>query len=153
MRERATSMCRAPFVLVFVFLGGQFLSASEANLPRRDAPQEADRGVLLLVRGWDPKSGQLVGWMPMHGAAITLQSIDLEPLNFNLNESVVMKMPYRPGALTERNEVRIAPEAKNFEGRKWLPVIREVNLVRIRKSFFYVKSIVFDETKWRFAAR
>ncbi len=153
MRERATNMCRAHFVLVFVFLGGQFLSASERNLPRRNVPQEADRGVLLLVRGWDPKSGELVGWMPMHGAAITLQSIDFQPLNFNLNESVTMNMPYRPGAPTERNEVRIAPETKNFEGRKWLPVIREINLVRIRKSIFYVKSIVFDETKWRFAAR
>ena len=46
----------------------------------------------------------------------------------------------------------IAAEFATFEGRKWLPVQRDVNIVRVRKALFYVQSIVFGESKWRLAA-
>jgi hypothetical protein len=49
--------------------------------------------------------------------------------------------------------VRIAPDYVTFNGQEWLPVKRDNNIVRVKKSLFYVKGIVFGDSKWRAAAR
>jgi hypothetical protein len=110
-----------------------------------------DNGALLLVRAWDAKSGELVGWLPMHRAAMTLKQVGPGTPGFDLNEAVMIDLPYRPNS--DRDEVRIAPDYVSFQGQKWLPVQRDVNIVRIKKCIFYVKTIAFGNSKWRTAAR
>jgi hypothetical protein len=114
-------------------------------------PKDDDKGALLLVRAWDPKSGELVGWLPMHRAAMTLKQVGPGTLDFDLNEAVTIDLPYRPSS--DRDELRIAPDYATFQGQKWLPVQRDVNIVRIKKCMFYVKTIAFGNSKWRTAAR
>ena len=71
------------------------------NLPAKNASGAdkqllepvGDSSVLLLVRAWDPKSGELVGWMPLHRAAITLQQVSPQPINLDLNDAVSVKLP------------------------------------------------------------
>jgi hypothetical protein len=75
-----------------------------------------------------------------------------QAVNFGLDEAVTVHLPYRPGRPVERDELRVAPEMATFQGRKWLPVNRDVNLVRIGKCLFYVRSIAFGESKWRRAS-
>jgi len=114
--------------------------------------QQLEHEELLLVRSWDPKSGELIGWLPLHRLAITLQQVGPEALSLDLNDAVTMKLPTRPGEFDSKG-VRVAPEPLTFQGQKWLPVEREPNLVRIKKSLFYVKSIVFGESKYRSASK
>ena len=105
---------------------------------------EAGQGELLLIRNWDPKSGQLVGWMPTHGVEINLEQLGGPPAKFESNEGVTVVFPRRPRAPIVNGEVRVAPEAVTFQGRRWLPIERELNIVKVRDFLFYVKSIVFS---------
>lgn len=64
------------------------------------------------MRAWDPKSGELVGWLPMHRVAITLRLIGPIAPDFDLNEAITVTLPSRPSS--ERDEVRIAPDFVTF---------------------------------------
>lgn len=83
---------------------------------------------------------------------MTLWQIGGEALNFDLNEAINVKMPSRPRESSEGDALRITPEFATFQVRQWLPVQRDVNIVRVRKTLFYVKSIVFGDSKWSKAA-
>ena len=118
--------------------------AEGADRPALDNPGEE----LLLVREWDPKTGELIGWMPLHRIAIMLQQVSPQSLTLDLNDAVPIKMPLRPGEF-DRQAVKIAPAPITVEGQKYIPIEREPNLVRVKKCLFYVKSIVFGESKYR----
>ena len=138
---------RAVSPIAFLIFLGFSIPLREARLlgqDRQNAP--SDNGTLLLVRSWDAKSKELIGWLPTHRAAMKLKLLAGQQPEFDLNEAVSMTLPggRPPEAL------HIAPEEElSYQGRRWLPVERERNLVRIGKSSFYVVSIDFGDSKWR----
>lgn len=142
-RSIAASAC----LLALTVFGSATFTAKSAT--QQAAETEAPAGLLMLVRAWDPGAGELIGWMPMHRVALTLQFLGKEPPSFDLNEAVTADFPYRPEAPVKYGRVSIASEVATFQGRDWLPVQRDPNIVRIRGSMFYVKSIDFGESKWR----
>jgi len=106
---------------------------------------------LMLVRAWNPNTGELVGWMPVHCLAITLQRVGGDAINFDSNESVQLYLPHRPYSPPRDDAVSLGPDAITLNGRQWVPLEHDhnINIVRIRKACFYIKAIVFDEAKWR----
>lgn len=124
-----------------LFTGSRLLAQDRRNMPSNEE-------MLLLVRSWDPKSYELIGWLPTHRAAMTLRYLSGEQPQFDLNDAVSMSLPHPDAG--EPRAMRIAPgEELSYQGQRWLPVERERNLVRIGKSRFYVVSIDFGDSKWR----
>jgi hypothetical protein len=121
------------------------LYADDHNEP----PPPPDQPELLLIRAWNPTTGELVGWMPMHRMALTLQRLGGRPASFDLNEAVAVRLSYRPQAAVRYGEVRAAPDALTFQGHQWLPAERDPNIVYVRGVTFYVKSMIFGDSKWR----
>jgi hypothetical protein len=105
-------------------------------------------GELLLVRAWNPTTGELVGWMPTHSLGMTLERLSGQG-NLEANEAVTMYLPHRPKSPLTDDAVSLSPDAVSFRGHKWLPVEHDsnVNIVRIGKACFYIKAIEFGESK------
>ncbi|HEV2494917.1 MAG TPA: hypothetical protein VG204_17785 [Terriglobia bacterium] len=132
------------------------IAAGLATLARTSAAQEAaasdlPTGLLMVVRAWEPKTGELIGWMPMHRVALTLRQVGKEERTptFDLNEAVTLDFPYRPKDAAKYGRLLIHHETATFQGREWTPLEQAPNLVRIRGFIFCVKSIDFVESKWR----
>jgi hypothetical protein len=100
---------------------------------------------LLLVRAWNPTTGELIGWMPTHSLALTLQQLQGQTTDFELNEAVTMYLPHRPKSPLTDGAVSLSPDAVSFHGHKWLPLETDpfINIVRIDKACFYIKTIAF----------
>ncbi len=113
---------------------------------------KGENGTLLLVRAWNPRNGELIGWMPSHRAAITLQLVVGKTPELNLNDAETMAWLPRPDSPGSGGDVRISPAPRLFEGEKWLPLKRAANLVRIRKRLFLIRAIEFGESEWRRSA-
>ena len=113
------------------------------------AVTEVPNGLLMLVRAWDSKTGELIGWMPIHRVAITLRHLGEDTPSFDLNEAVNVDFPYRPSAPVKYGGVHVVSETATFQGRQWVPLERNPNLVHIRGFMFYVKTIDFGESQWR----
>ncbi len=111
--------------------------------------QQGEQGTLMLVREWDPKSGELVGWLPIHRAAMRLTVLDDRTLRFDLNEAVTIEWLAHSKLNTANGQVVVSPEPRVFEGQRWLPVKRDGNVVRIAKRLFLIRSIILGESKWR----
>jgi hypothetical protein len=116
-----------------------------------DAPgvEQSEKGTLMLVREWDPKTGELVGWLPIHRAAIRLTILDDRTLRFDLNDAVTIEWLARSKLIPPFAQVVISPEPRLFEGERWLPVKRDGNVVRIARRLFLIRSIILGESKWR----
>jgi hypothetical protein len=112
---------------------------------------EVPTGSLMLVRAWEPKTGELIGWMPMHRVALTLRRLAKQEgtPTFDLNEAVTVDFPYRPKDPAKSGRLYSAQETATFQGREWMPLEQAPNLVRIHNFIFYVRSIDFVESKWR----
>ncbi len=112
-----------------------------------DSPEQ---GTLMLVRQWDPSTGELVGWLPIHRAAMRLIILDdLKPA-FDLNEPVTIEWLPRPKLLHyDSKQVFISPEPRVFAGERWVPAKRDGNVVRIAKRLFLIRSIIFGDSQWR----
>ncbi|MFB3923724.1 MAG: hypothetical protein ACE145_18520 [Terriglobia bacterium] len=152
------------FVLCVLLIVSPFVTRGQERAPGNAAPAPADQipapkgstkkkgveGELLLVRSWNQTSGELIAWMPTHSVEMTLKQIGPHDARFEPNEAVKAMLPRRERETKiSGQEVRVAPDSVTFDGRHWLPVEREVNIVWIRKFAFYVKSIVFGNSKPR----
>ena len=144
-----------PVLLSMIAVAQYALPADDqtSSLPGKSAGQSfapAKRaGELLLVRTWDPATGELIAWMPMHRLAIILERLGEQKANFDANEAVTMYLPRRPEFPSKDGAVSVSPDALSFRGRKWVPLESEINLVMIRKARFYIKTISFDESMSR----
>jgi len=118
---------------------------------QQESTSEVPAGLLMLVRAWEPKTGELIGWMPMHRVALTLRQLTKEEgtPTFDLNEAVTVDFPYRPKDPAKYGRVRVIHETATFQGREWMPLDQAPNLVRIHNFIFYVKSVDFFESQWR----
>jgi hypothetical protein len=118
------------------------------------AVDPAEQGTLMLVRQWDPATGELVGWLPTHSAAMRLTILGDPKPAFDLNEPVTIEWLPRPKLLhNDRKQVLISPEPRVFEGERWVPAKRDGNVVRIAKHLFLIRSIIFGDSQWRRAAQ
>ena len=114
------------------------------------ASDSTEDGTLMLVRQWDPGTGELVGWLPIHRAAIRLVILDDQKPAFDLNEPVTIEWLPKPKLVHhDSGEVGISPEPRVFAGERWLPAKRDGNVVRIAKRLFLIRSIILGESKWR----
>jgi hypothetical protein len=118
------------------------LCADSGNQPNESAGQQE----LLLVRAWNPETGELLGWMPFHRVAITLQRLGEGTPGFDLNEALTVDFPYRPKASAKYAAAHVAAETANFQGRQWIPAESIPNIVYVRHIPFYVKVIDFGES-------
>ncbi len=118
---------------------------------QQESTSEVPGGLLILVRAWQPKTGELIGWMPMHRVALTLQQLAKEQgtPTFDLNEALTVDFPYRPKDPAKYGRLHVMHETATFQGCDWVPVNQTPNLVRIHSFTFYVKTIDFGESKWR----
>jgi hypothetical protein len=104
--------------------------------------------MLMLVREWNPESGTLTGWLPMHRAAIQLELFDKLPpphLNDALNVIWLPAKDFDPPG----TEVRVSPPSRLIEGQRWLPAERDANIVRVAKRLFLVRKVIFGGSRWR----
>jgi hypothetical protein len=77
MRENRTAMgWRILLVALLCATAGvsPTLGADDPNRPLSPSPSAAPQE-LLLVRAWNPDTGQLIGSMPLHRGTLTLQRL------------------------------------------------------------------------------
>ena len=122
-----------------------------ASSSGKEAPRLFKPGVgqLLLVRAWNPTTGELVAWMPAHNLGVALEELNGEAIKLEHNQVITMYLPRRPQSPLRDDGLSLSRDAVTFRGRKWLPLERdpEINIVRIENVPFYIKAIVFDEFK------
>jgi hypothetical protein len=138
-------------LLLATLLAAPGISADDSGAGEvREIPKRAaSEAELLLVRTWNPKTGELTGWMPTHRLAMTLQQLGAPTASFDLNEA--MYFPSRPARVTDGEGVRIAPRAVSFEGRIGSPSsATQISCGYI--NFFSISTIVFGDSKWRRSA-
>jgi len=138
------------FVLVLAF----FAVIAEGAQPRANRESDPSAGAgntLMLVREWDPENGTLVGWLPIHRAAIQLELVDkrMPAPQLGPNDAVQVSWLPQRGVVPAAGHLAVSPEPRSFEGEAWLPVLRDANLVRIVKRLFLIRAIEFGESKWR----
>ena len=143
-RPRRNASRLLPLVVLLWLVACFFLFCGSAR-----AVEAEEQGTLMLVREWDPKTGDLVGWLPVHRAAIRLASLDQTRPKFDLNEAVTIQWLPRPRAHPGANQVFVSPEPRVFEGERWLPVKRDGNVVRVANCRFLIREIILGESKWR----
>ena len=156
MSARARHSFYLPVLVAAILLlgPGKALGFQAAGQPASgQAPFfKGENGTLLLVRAWNPRNGELIGWMPIHRAAITLQLVAGKPPELNLNDAETMAWLPRADSPASGGDARISPAPRLFKGEKWLPLKRAANLVRIRKRLFLIRAIEFGESEWRRSA-
>lgn len=141
---RGQRMLLASLLCTTTWMSG-ILYADGGNQPNQSAGQQE----LLLVRAWNPETGELLGWMPLHRVALNLQRLGEGTLRFDQNEAVTVDFPYRPKAAIKNGAVHVATESASFQGRQWIPAESTPNIVYVRHVAFYVKEIDFAESNWR----
>jgi hypothetical protein len=148
-KKKTRSITVSAWLLALIAPG--LASFTGKSAAQETAVSEVPAGLLMLVRAWEPKTGELIGWMPMHRVALTLRQLEKEEgtPTFDLNEAVTVDFPYRPKDAAKYGRLRIVHETATFEGREWMPLEKTPNLVRIHNLIFYVRSIDFVESKWR----
>jgi hypothetical protein len=140
LKERTNKIRRitvSAFPLALMALGlVAFTGKSAAQ--EEAAVSEVPTGLLMLVRAWEPKTGELIGWMPMHRVALTLGQLtkDQGTPTFDLNEAVTVDFPYRPKDAAKYGRLYVRQETATFQGRKWVPLEVAPNLVRIHNLIF-----------------
>ncbi len=135
---------------VLVAMSALAAAGAEAAIGRGGELQPEASTTLMLVREWNPESGTLVGWLPIHRAALHLRLLDAMPApQLDLNDAVQVSWLPQRGVGPAAGHVAVSPEPRSFEGEAWLPVRRDANLVRIAKRLFLIRAIEFGESKWR----
>ncbi len=140
-------------ILLFCPSKAHGFQAAGQTAPGQTPFLKSASGTLVLVRAWNPRDGELVAWMPIHRAAITLQLIAGKPPELNLNEAETMAWLPRPDSPSRGGDMRISPAPRLFEGERWLPLKTSANVVRIHKCLFLVRAIEFGQSEWRRPAR
>ncbi len=116
-----------------------------------EAPAQNESSTLMLVREWNAKTGELIGWLPNHQLTMGLELLSSRGVaHYDLDQVVTLTWVKRddsePGA---SGDLRIMPGAREFEGKKWVPVSREANLVHIKSNLFLIRQIVFESSSYR----
>lgn len=106
---------------------------------------------VMLVREWNPDTGVLIGWLPGHDIVISLESAqDKKAAKFDLNEAVNITWLRRSATSQDStSDLRISPDARIFDGQKWLPMSRDANMVWIKKNLFLIHQIVLEGSPYR----
>ncbi len=143
--------------LVLVLIVAIFAVVAKSAPPRNEHVGKETSGassVLMLVREWNPESGTLIGWLPMHRATMQVQLLaNSSPPHFDLNQAVKVVWPLRQGLGSRTDQVFVSPEPRSFEGKLWLPVKRDINRVRIAGCDFLIRKIILGESKWQTPTR
>lgn len=113
------------------------------------AAEPEEQKTLMLVREWNPETGELVGWLPIHHATMRLTLLENQMPKFDLNEAVTIDWLPRPNLSPTTRQVLVTPTPRVIEGENWVPAKRDANLVRIAKRLFLIRSIILGESKWR----
>jgi len=105
-----------------------------------------ERDTLMLVRDWNAGTGHLIGWLPTHSVEMGFLMVGREPKPaFGPDEVVNIVWTKRatdnPGT---SGDVHISPAMREFDGKQWLPVTRDANVVRIKHCLFLIDQIVFE---------
>jgi hypothetical protein len=148
---KKTMRTMAVFALPLTLLATGLVTFTGKSAAQEAAASKVPTGLLMLVRAWEPKTGELIGWMPMHHVALTLRQMakgEGTP-TFDLNEAVTLDFPYRPKDPVRYGRLYVRQETATFQGREWMPLEQAPNLVHIHNFIFYVRSIDFVEAKWR----
>lgn len=139
----STSRWLFAFALVMGVSGAAVQNARAATRPKHQESNGATE-TLMFVRRWDPGSGELIGWLPMHKAEIHLRSlVPLKAEFFDPQEVVKILWGRRPKRTPQTGELMISPWIRNFNGKDWVPAQQCPNVIEIKKRFFLVETIVF----------
>jgi len=153
---RAASVGAGLRGLVLALLAAVFavIAGGAQGLGGEREAQPGASDTLMLVRDWDPASGLLIGWLPVHNAAIQLELLVKSPApHFDADEAVYLVWPRRLNYNPQKAQLLISPAPRTFEGQSWLPATRDPNLVLIGKSLYLIRKIILGESKWRAPAR
>lgn len=119
------------------------------------AARAQEEGTTMLVRQWNPEAGTLTGWLPTHQIAMTFQlEGPIGDSQFDLNEAVTLNwVKDKRNTPDSTGVVGVSPDAREFEGQKWLPLMRDPNLVRIKKRLFLIRGIIFGGSRYKQATK
>lgn len=145
LHARPTLLRKSIPLIVSLWVAACFLLISKAA----SAVGPQDEGTLMFVREWDPKTGELVGWLPIHRAAIRLVLVESRTPTLALNDTVKIQWLPRSDLDPTTGQVIVSPKPRTFEGERWLPVKRDSNVVRVAKRLFLIQSIILGESRWR----
>ncbi len=145
-RRMSIPVVRVVFLMVAAILGNGLIAYCGQTVSSNSDKPLKPSDALMLVREWDPGSGKLVGWLPMHQTVIELDALDRSPgLHFNPNDAIQLRWPVRPKQVPEVGGIQVTPAAKNMDGKSWVPAEREPNLVRIGHRYYLIRTITFVE--------
>ena len=110
---------------------------------------------LMLVREWNPRTGELIGWLPNHRIAMSFQLVGFKKeAAFDPNEAVSIIWMKREGSEPgSAGDVHISPPVREFDGQKWLPLARDANMVRIKNNLFLIDQIIFEGSSYSRATK
>lgn len=109
---------------------------------------------LMLVREWNAGSGVLIGWLPTHRIAMGFRIIGHQPnADFIANEAVSIIWTKRKSTLGGIGDIHISPAPREFEGKEWLPLMRDANVVRIKHHLFLINQIIFEGSQYERATK
>lgn len=109
---------------------------------------------LLLVREWNPHTGKMIAWMPMHQVTIELEMLGKPKTeHFNRNDALRMAWPLHLDRAFAAGEMDISPPTRKFDGQDWVPADHAPNLVIIAKRYFLIRKLVFGEGQQTLSAR
>jgi hypothetical protein len=119
--------------------------AGQANYSTKGVPVRQAK-TLLLVRDWNPQTGTMIAWMPMHQVTIELEMLGKPKTeHFNRNDAIRMAWPRHLDRAFAAAEMNISPPPRKFDGQDWVPVKHAPNLVIIAKRYFLIRKLVFGE--------
>jgi hypothetical protein len=79
---------------------------------------------LLLVRAWNPATGELIGWLPMHRLEITLKNVAGVNPDFKLNQAATLRWPDYLKEGFPHGTLKLATGAMTIKGYPWIPIER-----------------------------
>lgn len=85
----------------------------------------------------------------MNHLAIVLQELGADRPQLDLNDAVTVHFPCRPKSPVPQGEVLVGSKIVTQHGKRWLPLDDNLNVVSLGQCLFYVKAIIFGESKWR----
>ncbi len=139
---------RIVVLVAATILGNCLLAFGGQAVGNKPGKSGKKSNALMLIREWNPDTGRLVGWLPMHQTMIELEALDRSPgPHFNPNDAIEVRWPVRPNQVPEAGGIHVTSAAKTFEGQNWVPAKSEPNLVKIGRRYYLIRTITFVENE------
>jgi len=111
------------------------------------ADSKPDAETIMVVREWNPNTGELIGWLPTYKDTLGLSILDSHVPIIKLNEAVNVKWVDHPKECRAAGQKTLPGSARDGGSERWL-LAKCDNVVRIARHLFLVRTVIFGESGW-----